>query len=307
MAQKKNKGRRVNGILLLDKPVGMTSNAALQQVKRFFQASKVGHTGSLDPLASGLLPLCLGEATKFSGYLLDSDKAYEGTCRLGQRTTTADAEGDVIEEKPVPSLTESLIKDILAKFIGTISQVPPMHSAIKVQGQPLYKLAHQGIEIERQPRQVTIHELNLLELGSTDFRFHLKCSKGTYVRTLAEDMGKMLGCGAYLAALRRTQVGPFELHNSVTLQQLAELSDQGNFQAMDGLLLPMETALAHWPAIQLTDNSAYYVRQGQPVQVPRAPTTGWVRLFGQNNHFLGVGEILDDGRVAPRRLIDTHS
>lgn len=307
MVPKKNKGRRINGILLLDKPVGMTSNAALQQVKRYFQASKIGHTGSLDPLASGLLPLCLGEATKFSGYLLDSDKAYEGTCCLGRRTTTADAEGDVIEEKPVPELTDSQITATFSKFIGTISQVPPMHSAIKVQGQPLYKLAHQGIEIERQPRQVTIYDLSLLERGQTDFRFYLKCSKGTYVRTLAEDMGSVLGCGAYLAALRRTQVGPFLLGNAVTLTQLAELAQQGNLAAMDELLLPMDTALSQWPALQLTDNTAYYVRQGQPVQVPRAPTAGWVRLFGQNNHFLGVGEILDDGRVAPRRLIDTHS
>jgi tRNA pseudouridine55 synthase len=307
MALKKSKGRRVNGILLLDKPVGLTSNAALQQAKRFFQASKVGHTGSLDPLASGLLPLCFGEATKFSAYLLDADKGYEGTCRLGARTTTADAEGDIIEECPVPPLSQVQLQQVLRGFLGSIEQIPPMHSAIKINGQPLYKLAHQGIEIERQPRRVTIHELTLLDQQPTEFRFSMRCSKGTYVRTLAEDIGRAIGCGAYLAALRRTQVGPFELHSAVTLDAIAALAAHQDLPALDQLLLPMEAALSHWPAIQLTENSAFYVLQGQPVQVAKAPTTGWVRLFGQNSQFIGVGEIMDDGRVAPRRLVDTHA
>lgn len=306
MAVKKNKGRRVNGILLLDKPVGLTSNAALQQAKRYFQASKVGHTGSLDPLASGLLPLCFGEATKFSAYLLDADKGYEGICRLGARTTTADAEGDVIEECPVPPLSEAQLLQVLRRFIGTIEQIPPMHSAIKINGQPLYKLAHQGLEIERQPRQVTIHELTLLDQKPTEFSFSMRCSKGTYVRTLVEDIGKAIGCGAYLAALRRTQVGPFELGSSITLDAIARLAANQDLASLDQLLLPMEAALSHWPAIQLTENSVFYVLQGQPVQVAKAPTQGWVRLFGQNSQFIGVGEIMDDGRVAPRRLVDTH-
>lgn len=304
---RKSKGRRVNGILLLDKPVGMTSNAALQQVKRYYQAAKVGHTGSLDPLASGLLPLCLGEATKFSGFLLDADKGYDGVCRLGQRTSTADAEGEIIEERPVPPLDRDAVTAVMQKFTGIIEQIPPMHSAIKVKGQPLYKLAHQGIEIERQPRQVTIHELQLLELKLPEFHFTMKCSKGTYVRTLAEDMGRALGCGAYLSALRRTQVGPFCLSRAVTLEHIAKLATQQNLAALDALLLPMEAALDHWPALQLTENSTFYVRQGQPVQVAKAPTAGLVRLFSSGNTFLGVGEILDDGRVAPRRLVDTHS
>lgn len=307
MAQRKNKGRRIHGILLLDKPLHMTSNAALQQVKRHFQANKVGHTGSLDPLASGLLPLCLGEATKFSAYLLDADKSYEGICRLGKRTTTADAEGDVIEELPVPALTQAQLQQVLRQFVGTIEQIPPMHSAIKVQGQPLYKLAHQGIEIERKSREITIHELTLLSMQPTEFHFHLRCSKGTYVRTLAEDIGRLIGCGAYLGGLRRTQVGPFSLDNAVTLDEIAAKAVAQDFPALDALLLPMEAALSQWPALQLTDNSAYYVRQGQPIQVAKAPTTGWVRLFGQNSQFLGVGEIMDDGRVAPKRLVDTHS
>ncbi|MBI3562240.1 MAG: tRNA pseudouridine(55) synthase TruB [Gammaproteobacteria bacterium] len=303
---KKNKGRRVDGILLLDKPLGLTSNAALQQVKRYFQANKVGHTGSLDPLASGLLPLCLGEATKFSGFLLDADKAYTGVCQLGKRTTTADAEGAVIEELPVPDLTPAQLTQVLQQFVGTINQIPPMHSALKVQGQPLYKLAHQGMEVERQPRQVTIHELALVAYGKTEFQFLLHCSKGTYVRTLAEDIGRVIGCGAYLSGLRRTQVGPFYLGTAITLDHIATTSRQG-VEALDALLLPMQAALDHWPAVLLTDHSAYYVRQGQPVQVQRTPTSGMVRLFTQDEQFLGVGEILDDGRVAPRRLVDTPS
>ena len=214
MSRRKPRGRNVNGILLLDKGIGITSNAALQKVKRLYQASKAGHTGSLDPLASGLLPLCLGEATKLSSFLLDADKAYAGVCKLGVKTSTADAEGEVIETRPVPDLSEAQLRDVLAKFVGVIDQIPPMHSAIKMQGQPLYKLAHQGIEVERQPRQVTIHSLTLTRLEGDEFAFDLQCSKGTYVRTLAEDIGEVLGCGAHLSALRRTQVGPFELDHA---------------------------------------------------------------------------------------------
>lgn len=308
MAHRRAKGRPVNGILLLDKPIGLTSNAALQQVKRLFNANKVGHTGSLDPLASGLLPLCFGEATKMSGFLLDANKAYEGKCRLGVRTTTADAEGDVIEEHPVPTLSAQQITQELAKFLGEIEQIPPMHSAIKYKGTPLYKLAHQGIEIERQPRKVHIYELGLVgDVQQDEFSFYLRCSKGTYVRTLAEDIGKAIGCGAYLSGLRRTLVGPFALEHAVTPEDLTQCTAQEGFAALDSLLLPVEAALAQWPAIHLTESSAFYVRQGQPVQVAKAPTTGWVRLFVQNDCFLGVGEILDDGRVAPRRLVDIRA
>ncbi len=303
MGRKRARGRRIDGILLLDKPVGITSNAALQQVKRLYRARKAGHTGSLDPQASGLLPICLGEATKLSGFLLDADKRYEGTCRLGVRTTTADAEGEVVETRPVPPLSEARVREVLARFTGEIQQVPPMHSAVKVNGQPLYKLAHQGLEVERKPRTVTIYELELTRLAGDELDIRMRCSKGTYVRTLAEEIGEVLGCGAHLAALRRTAVGPFDVADAIPLAELERLAEAGGLEALDARLLPMEAALADWPAVTLTANSAYYLRQGQPVLVPQAPTSGWVRLFGEDQGFLGVGQVLDDGRIAPRRLV----
>jgi tRNA pseudouridine55 synthase len=306
MSRRKLRGRNISGILLLDKPIGMTSNAALQKVKRLYQASKAGHTGSLDPLASGLLPLCLGEATKLSSFLLDADKIYEGVCKLGVKTSTADAEGEVVATRPVPSLSEAQLCTVLEKFIGDIEQIPPMHSAIKMQGQPLYKLAHQGIEVERQPRQVTIHSLRLTRFEGDEFAFELHCSKGTYVRTLVEDIGEVLGCGAHLSALRRTGVGPFELGRASSLAQLEQTAAETGLGGLDRLLIPMELALQQWPAIHLSENSTFYVRQGQAVQVAQAPTSGWVRLFASNDHFLGVGQILEDGRVAPRRLVNTR-
>ncbi len=305
MGRKRQHGRDVHGILLLDKPVGITSNAALQKVKRLYFAKKAGHTGSLDPLASGLLPICLGEATKISSFLLDSDKAYDGTCQLGVKTTTGDAEGEVLQTKPVPALDENKLLPILEQFVGQQEQIPPMHSAIKVDGQPLYKLAHQGLEIERKPRQVEIYSLELLEIMDDSFRFSLRCSKGTYVRTLVEDIGEILGCGAHLSALRRTGVGQFSLENAVTLEQLEHVKANEHDAGLDALLTPMDRALDDWPSVRLTDNSTYYVRQGQAVLVPQAPTSGWVRLFASDECFLGVGQILDDGRVAPKRLVNT--
>lgn len=304
MGRKRRYGRNVSGILLLDKPIGVTSNAALQEVKHLYKAKKAGHTGSLDPLATGLLPLCLGEATKLSSFLLDSDKEYEGTCQLGSRTRTGDAEGEVIETRPVPDISEAMLTPHCQAFLGDIQQIPPMHSAIKKDGQPLYKLAHQGIEVEREPRQVTIHELAILDVQASAFRFRLRCSKGTYVRTLVEDIGERIGCGAHLSSLRRTGVGPFRVDEAVSIEALTHLLADGGFEALDGLLIPMDQALDNWPAVHLTENSTFYVRQGQPVQVPKAPTSGWVRLFASNERFLGVGQILDDGRVAPKRLVN---
>ena len=308
MARKRRaSGRDVSGILLLDKPVGMTSNTALQIVKRLFNANKAGHTGNLDPMASGLLPICLGEATKVSGYLLDSDKYYIGTCKLGERTNSGDAEGEVIETRAVENYDSARIQSVIDKFIGEISQIPPMHSAIKVNGQPLYKLAHKGIEIERKPRQVIIHELKLLDQRPDELDIEVHCSKGTYIRTLVEDMGAELGCGAHLNALRRTGAGAFTLENAVTLPELDELAKhagENGYAAMDALLMPMEQALADWPSVSLSENSSYYLRRGQAVQVPQAPTNGWVCLFTEDARFLGIGQILGDGRVAPRRLIN---
>ncbi len=300
----RQRGRRVDGILLLDKPLGITSNGALQQVKRLFNAAKAGHTGNLDPAAGGMLPICFGEATKLSAFLLDADKVYTGTVKLGVRTTSADAEGEVIETRPVENITEARVREVLERFVGPQQQVPPMHSAIKQNGQPLYKLAHQGIEVERKPRDIEIFSIELLRLEGDEFDIRVHCSKGTYIRTLAEDIGEALGCGAHLCALYRDAVGPFrDKEQLVTLETLTALAEEGRFAAMGSMLLSMGEALDDWPAVQLTENSAYYVRQGQPVQVPKAPTHGLVRLLDPEGEFIGVGHILDDGRVAPKRLL----
>lgn len=301
---RKRKGRSVHGILLLDKPAGISSNAALQIVKRLFNAQKAGHTGSLDPLATGVLPICLGEATKITSYLLDSDKKYQGIAKLGVRTNTADAEGDILQTRPVPILSDDTIEMALDSFRGEISQIPPMHSALKLNGQPLYELARQGIEVERKPRNVTIFELKKLGFDKDELELLVHCSKGTYIRTLAEDLGEILECGAHLSALRRIVAGPFDIQQTITLDKLTELAEQGVAE-LDKQLLPMHNALVDWPEINLSANSAYYVRQGQPVLVPKAPSNGWVRLMGENpDDFIGVGHILDDGRVAPKRLVN---
>lgn len=305
MARRHSNQRRVNGILLLDKPTGLTSNAALQQVKKLFRARKAGHTGSLDPLASGLLPICLGEATKVSAFLLDADKQYQVTCKLGERTTTADAEGEVVETRPVDGVSEKQLRKVMAHYLGDIEQIPPMYSAVKHQGQRLYKLARQGIEVEREPRPITVHEMNLLDFQLPMAEISLRCSKGTYVRTLVEDIGEELGCGAHVTGLRRLGVGPYNETGLVTLSTLEQLRVKGGEAALDKLLLPMESGLAQWPGVRLSSDAAFYLRQGQPVLVPHAPTTGWVRLYLGEKQFLGVGEILDDGRVAPRRLLNT--
>jgi len=301
---RRRKGRAVHGIILLDKPSGISSNAALQQVKRLFNAQKAGHTGSLDPLATGLLPVCLGEATKITSYLLDADKKYQGTAKLGVRTNTADAEGDILQTRPVPVLSDNTLEMALDSFRGDISQIPPMHSALKLNGKPLYELARQGIEVERQPRNVTIFELNKLAFDNDELELFVHCSKGTYIRTLVEDLGEILECGGHLKSLRRIAAGPFDISQTVSLEKLTALADEG-FDALDTLLIPMHTALADWPEISLSDNSAYYVRQGQPVLVPKAPSNGWVRLMGEKpGDFIGIGYILDDGRVAPKRLVN---
>ena len=303
MGRRRQRGRDVHGIVVLDKPAGMSSNAALQQVKRLFNANKAGHTGSLDPAATGVLPVCLGEATKVSGYLLDSDKAYRVVVKLGVRTDSGDAEGEVIEERPVPALDEALIESALASFRGDIEQVPPMYSALKRDGQPLYKLARQGIEVEREPRAVTIHELTLQAFDADTLTLVVRCSKGTYIRTLAEDIGERLGCGAHVLELRRTQAGPFDLGQAQTPEALEALK-QESFAALDNILLPIEQALADWPRISLSSDLAYHIKRGQAVLVPKAPTQGLVSLFGgDEQRFIGIGYILDDGRVAPKRLM----
>lgn len=294
--------RDVSGIVLLDKPLGMTANAALQAVKRLFRARKAGHTGSLDPLASGLLPLCLGDATKVSPFLLEADKRYRVAVKLGVKTTTGDAEGEVVATRAVGAIDPTALLTVLDRFTGPISQIPPMHSAIKYRGQPLYKLAHKGIEVERQARSVVVHELHLLSHEGDILELEVACSKGTYIRTLAEDIGEVLGTGAHVARLRRTATGPFHARDMVSLDTLGVAATAG-FDALERYLLPMETALEHWPEVCLSDELAYFLRRGQAVFVPRAPTHGWVKLRTADRRFLGMGRVLDDGRVAPKRLI----
>jgi tRNA pseudouridine55 synthase len=307
MGRRARKGRNISGVLVLDKPQGITSNAALQTVKRIFNACKAGHTGSLDPLATGVLPLCFGEATKFSQFLLDADKRYLTTIKLGIATDSGDADGEVIETREVPEFSDETLETVLEGYRGEISQVPSMFSALKVGGQPLYKLARQGVEVEREPRQVTIHHLELLERSHDELTLDIRCSKGTYVRSLAEDIGKDLGCGAHVIGLRRLAAGPYEEAEAISLETLeAAIEDKGK---LDGYLLPVSSAVQNWPSVELTDITASYLKQGQPVQIANAPTSGWVRIFseseGREHEFLGVGEILGDGRIAPRRLLAT--
>lgn len=301
---KRRRGRDVSGILVLDKPQGFSSNDAVQKAKRLFNAQKVGHTGALDPLATGVLPLCFGEATKFSQYLLTSDKKYWTRLKLGVATDSGDADGNVVNTRPVEGVTEDRVEDALRFFRGEIDQVPSMFSAVKHQGQPLYKLARQGIVIEREARRVKIFSNELLALEGDELELAIHCSKGTYVRTIAQELGELLGCGAHVTALRRLAAGPFVEADQVTFETLEAAREEGS---LDPLLLPISSAVGDWPEVRLNDDTAYYLRQGQPVIVPHAPSSGWVRLSEQleegSTRFLGVGEVLDDGRVAPRRLV----
>ncbi|MDE3735573.1 tRNA pseudouridine55 synthase [Metapseudomonas resinovorans] len=302
MAQVKRIRRNISGVLILDKPRGMSSNAALQKVRWLLNAEKAGHTGSLDPLATGVLPLCFGEATKFSQYLLDADKGYETLAQLGVTTSTGDAEGEVIERREVTVGRED-IEAQLPRFRGEIKQIPPMYSALKKDGQPLYKLARAGEVVEREARSVTIARLELLACENSQARLAVACSKGTYIRTLVEDLGQALGCGAHVAELRRTQAGPFGLDQAISLETLEKAHAEGGNEALDQFLLPVDSGLEHWPLIQLTEHSAYYWLHGQPVRAPEAPKFGMMRVQDHTGRFIGIGEVSDDGRVAPRRLI----
>ncbi|WP_165665306.1 tRNA pseudouridine(55) synthase TruB [Metapseudomonas otitidis] len=302
MAQVKRIRRDVSGILILDKPRGMSSNQALQKVRWLLNAEKAGHTGSLDPLATGVLPLCFGEATKFSQYLLDADKGYETVAQLGVTTTTGDAEGEVLERRDV-TVGRDELEAALARFRGEIQQVPPMYSALKKDGQPLYKLARAGEVVEREARSVTIARLELLALDSTKATLSVSCSKGTYIRTLVEDLGQVLGCGGHVAELRRTQAGPFNLSQAMSLEELEKAHAEGGNEALDRFLLPSDSGLEHWPLVQLSEHSAYYWLHGQPVRAPEAPKFGMLRVQDHTGRFIGIGEVSDDGRIAPRRLI----
>jgi len=295
-------GRDINGILLLDKPKGLTSNAALQGAKRAFKAQKAGHTGSLDPIATGLLPLCFGEATKVSSFFLSADKRYRSVFTLGVATDTGDAEGKEISRSDGVEVSNDTIADVLNEFKGDLQQVPPMYSAVKFQGQPLYKLARKGIEVERKPRQVTIMEVSFKRIDERSLEIDLHCSSGFYVRTLAHELGERLGCGAHVSSLTRTGVGEFSLDDAVPLERLQR---EENAEELDKLLIAMDIGLKHLPGVNLSDDAAYYLCRGQPVKAADVPNEGWVRLYGNGVGFLGLGEVLDDGRVAPKRLFNS--
>jgi len=299
-----NSRRNVHGILLLDKPKGISSNAALQRVKRLFNARKAGHSGSLDPIASGLLPICFGEATKFSRFLLESDKSYQVTAKLGIRTDSGDAEGKIIRQCSLPqNFSIYLLEEILQQFKGESFQIPSMYSAIKYQGQPLYKFARQGVNIERKPRLISIAFSKILECKEDVFSLEVHVSKGTYIRTLIDDIGEAIGCGAHVTELRRLGVSNYQASDMHSFEVLENIFKEKGIEGLDSYLLPVNSSVQKFPNVTLSEAAAYYLIQGQPVIVPYAPTAGWVCLTLGTNQFLGIGEILDDGRVAPRRLI----
>lgn len=310
MARSRKFGRSLSGILLLNKPMGMTSNFALQKAKRLFFANKAGHTGSLDPLATGVLPICFGEATKFSQYLLDSDKRYRSTFRLGVVTTTADSEGDVIRSQTARHISRASVESELQAFRGDILQIPPMVSALKVNGQPLYKLARAGIEVERKARPVIIYKFDILafregDIAEVDVDVH--CTKGTYIRSLASDLGDALGVGGHVAALHRSQAGSFSEDQSYDFEQIENQCSGREPQILDSLLLPIQAAVPHLPEIILDPSAGHYFCQGQAIMDARVYRLGGqgdtVRVCQNDGSFIGVGEITDDGRIAPRRVV----
>lgn len=295
--------RDIDGVFLLDKARGVTSNSALQQVRRVFRARKAGHTGSLDPLATGLLPLCFGEATKFAGHLLDSAKVYEVAVKLGERTVTGDAEGEVIESRPVPKMPPGSLEDTLHAFLGEQMQVPPMFSALKHEGRRLYQMARSGIEVERSPRRIFIHEVGLLGLQSDVLRLRVGCSKGTYVRTLAEDIARSIGTVGHVTELRRTEVGGFGIGAAHRIEDLQERLQSGGENALVGWLLPTDAALAGEPILRLEAEPAQRIRQGNPV-IASGPPGARVRLLDPSGAFMGTGRMDALGRqVAPERLL----
>mgnify|MGYP001826366091 FL=1 len=296
---RRRKGRDVHGIVLLDKPAGYSSSQAVQKVRWLFQARKAGHTGSLDPFATGLLPICLGEASKTAGFMLDATKAYRARARLGQATTTGDIEGEISATAPVPDLAIDQVKTILAGFEGLISQVPPMYSALIHQGQPLYRLARAGLEVPRQPREVTIHALDLISWQPPSLEFRVRCSKGTYVRTLAEDIARAMGSCAHLQALRRLEVGPFRETGMLTLEELEAMAGDGS---IDRCLLAPDAGLQDWPTVYLDEPGARAFTHGNPV-AGVAGEVGPVRVYGPGDVLLGLGELTADRSLKVRRVM----
>ncbi len=304
MGRPRKKFRDVHGVFLLDKPQGMSSNDIMQKVKRLFQANKAGHTGALDPLATGMLPICLGEATKFSQFLLDSDKRYFVTAKLGERTDTSDAEGQVVETREVNVLEEDILA-ALPQFRGDILQVPTMFSALKHNGKPLYEYARQGITVEREARPITIFELKFVEYQAPYLSLEVHCSKGTYIRTLVDDLGEVLGCGAHVSVLRRLAVGDYPVEEMMPIEELQLLAESFPQQELDRLLLPMDTAVASLPQINLDESQTKAVKFGQRVKFENGEQVyGLVRLFSNTQQFLGVAEITSDNVIRPNRMIN---
>jgi tRNA pseudouridine55 synthase len=310
LGRRRKSGRSVNGVLLLNKPIGLTSNKVLQKVRWLFDANRAGHTGALDPLASGVLPLCFGEATKFSQYLLDSDKYYRSTYTLGMSTATGDSEGEIISQQDASNITLQQVQDKIQDFQGEIYQVPSMYSALKHNGQPLYKLARQGIEIDRPARQITIFDYQIIDFrpgpnAEVDVEVH--CSKGTYIRTLAEDLGSALGCGAHVSALHRFRAGPFDEQQTISLKELEKLKEQGSVEELDQLLKPVDTPVSNYPAVEFDQIMAGYFQLGQEISSNKAFHQGQegdiVRVFREGGTFLGIGTVTEDGKIAPKRLI----
>ncbi|NIG78327.1 tRNA pseudouridine(55) synthase TruB [Klebsiella sp. Ap-873] len=309
MSRPRRRGRDIHGVLLLDKPQGLSSNDALQKVKRLYNANRAGHTGALDPLATGMLPICLGEATKFSQYLLDSDKRYRVIAKLGQRTDTSDADGIVVQERPISFSAEQLAA-ALESFRGDTEQVPSMYSALKHQGKPLYEYARAGIEVEREARPITVYELLFIRHEGDELELEVHCSKGTYIRTIVDDLGEKLGCGAHVIFLRRLAVSKYPIERMVTLEQLNELVEQAHRQErepaemLDPLLMPMDSPASDFPLVNLLPEVAVYFKNGNPVRVAGVQAEGLVRVAeGEEKKFIGMGEIDGEGRVAPRRLV----
>lgn len=306
---RRRKGRPIDGVILLDKPTGISSNDALQKVKRIYFAEKAGHTGALDPLATGMLPICLGEATKFSQFLLDSDKRYTVVAKLGERTNTSDSDGDVISTRPVDVERSRLVESI-ASFRGETQQIPSMFSALKYQGKPLYEYAREGIDVPRESRPITVYEIELLRFENDEIEMDIHCSKGTYIRTIVDDLGEMLGCGAHVIKLRRTAVAKYPYERMVTLEQLESLLEDARKkeiapkELLDPLLLPMDSAVQELPEVNVIPALADMLLHGQPVQVLGVSAQDMVRLTaGEEKIFLGVGQMDDDGRIAPKRLV----